>query len=209
MLAWESPPGLPRFKVKVQEKSVRLFVALDLPSDVRATLSELCARLQKTCPAANWARLDGVHITLKFIGYVAAEQSERIRQALASLPAFLPIELRFAGLGFFPNSRRPRVFWAGVQASPDLAALAAAIEAKLEPLGIPAEKREFRPHITLARFESPKGAHALSAAVEALGTPEFGAATLQEFHLYQSVLKRSGAEYTRLVTYPLRRELAP
>jgi RNA 2',3'-cyclic 3'-phosphodiesterase len=188
---------------------VRLFVALDIPDAVRAALSELSDQLKRVCPNARWVRLEGVHITLKFIGEVPSEQAEDIRRALHNIPSFSPIEVRFAGLGFFPSARRPRVFWAGVEASPQLAAMAAAIEMKLEPLGIPPEKRPFHPHLTLARLETPERMQALSAAVEALGTPEFGRETFKEFHLYQSVLKRSGAEYTRLVTYPFLRESAP
>ena len=184
---------------------MRLFVALDVPEQVRATLADLTARLKKICASARWVRLEGVHITLKFIGHVSLEQVEKIRQALGRLPEFPPIKLRFAGLGFFPNPRRPRVFWAGIEADPQLAELAGAIEAKLEPLGIPAEKRAFHPHLTLARFESPQGTQSLVTAAEALGTPEFGGEIFNEFHLYQSVLKRSGAEYTRLVTYPFHR----
>ena len=185
---------------------MRLFVALDVPGQVREALAELSARLKKICLSARWVRLESVHITLKFIGEVSLETVEKIREALGTLPAFPPIVLRFAGLGFFPNARRPRVFWAGVEADPQLAALAGAIEAKLDPLGIPAETRKFHPHLTLARFESPQGTQPLVAAVEALGSPEFGSETFHEFHLYQSVLKPSGAEYTRLVTYPLHRE---
>jgi 2'-5' RNA ligase len=188
---------------------VRLFVALDIPDAVRNSLSELSDQLKKVCPNARWVRLEGVHVTLKFIGEVPAEQAEDIRRALHTILNFSPIEVRFAGLGFFPSARRPRVFWAGVEASPQLAAMVAAIEMKLEALGIPPEKRPFHPHLTLARLETPERTQALSAAVEALGTPEFGRETFREFHLYQSVLKRSGAEYTRLVTYPFLREPAP
>lgn len=188
---------------------MRLFVALDVPGQVREALAECSARLKKTCPSARWVRLESVHITLKFIGEVSLETLEKIREALGSLPVFPPILLRFAGLGFFPNARRPRVFWAGVDAGSELSALAGAIEAKLEPLGIPAEKRDFHPHLTLARFESPQGTQALVTAVETLGSPEFGSETFHEFYLYRSVLKRSGAEYSRLVSYPLQREHRP
>jgi 2'-5' RNA ligase len=187
---------------------VRVFVALDVPDKVRAAIAECSERLKKLCPAARWVRLEGAHITLKFIGEVSPEKLETIRQALASLPAFPLIHVRFAGLGFFPNARRPRVFWTGVHADPQLVELAAAIEKSLERLGIPAEKREFHPHLTLARFESPRGTEALCAAIEGSESPEFGSETFREFYLYQSVLKRSGAEYTRLVTYPFDRESA-
>lgn len=187
---------------------MRLFVALDVPEAVRAALAELSDRLKKTCHSARWAPLEGVHITLKFIGEVPPDKVETIRQALGALPGFAPIRLRFSGLGFFPSVRRPRVFWAGVEGGAQLAELAAAIEAKLVPLGIPAEKRDFHPHLTIARLEPPQG-KALAAAVEGLGAPEFGSEAFKEFYLYQSALKRSGAEYTRLVTYPFRREPAP
>lgn len=187
---------------------MRLFVALDIPEAVRAALADLSERLRKTCPGARWVRLESVHVTLKFIGEVPTEEVEGIRQALGELPSFLPIELSFRGLGFFPSARRPRVFWAGVEAGPQLAALVAAIEMKLEPLGIAPESRPLHPHLTLARFETPQRTQALGAAVEALGTPEFGSQDFREFHLYQSVLKRSGAEYTRLITYSFHREPA-
>jgi RNA 2',3'-cyclic 3'-phosphodiesterase len=193
----------------VQDNGVRLFVALDVPEAVRAALAELSDRLKKTCQSARWVRLEGVHITLKFIGEVPPDKVQTIRQALGEVLGFAPIQLRFAGLGFFPSARRPRVFWAGVEDSSQLAEIAAAIEARLVPFGIPTEKRAFHAHLTLARFESPQGTQALAAAVEALGAPEFGSAIFNEFYLYQSVLKRSGAEYTRLVTYPFRRETAP
>jgi 2'-5' RNA ligase len=187
---------------------VRVFVALDVPKPVRASFAELSERLKKVCPNARWVRLEGVHITLKFVGEVPPEKLGQIRRALGELPSFHPITVRFAGLGFFPSARSPRVFWAGVRADPTLAELAAAIEMELEPLGIAPEKRAFHPHLTLARFESRQGTQALSEVVEALRAPEFGEEAFREFHLYQSVLKRFGAEYTRLVTYPFSGEPA-
>jgi 2'-5' RNA ligase len=187
-------------------ETVRLFVALDIPQTVRDSLAKLSSHLRQTCPSARWARIEGAHLTLKFIGVVPPEPAERIRAALGGVPATGPIEMHFAGLGFFPDPRRPRVFWAGIEAGALLPALAASIESRLEPLGIPREAREFSPHITLARFDSPRGLDPLRTAVEKLGVPEFGRALAGEFHLYQSVLKRGGAEYTRLASYRIARE---
>jgi len=181
---------------------VRLFVALDLPAEVRASLSESIEQLKKSCRGPRWVRLEGVHITLKFIGEVPDERIESISHALAEIHGFAAVEMRFAGLGFFPSERQPRVFWAGIEAGPALAALASAIEAKLEPLGIPREKREFQPHITLARLNSMEGVSALRTASAEMAGREFGRSTATQFYLYRSVLKTSGAEYTRLETYP-------
>jgi len=182
-------------------KPVRLFVALDIPDAIRIALNECTAPLAKLCRSARWVRLEGAHVTLKFIGEVAAERAEAIRLALAGVRPSAPVEVYFAGLGFFPNAQRPRVLWAGIEAGPALSELAAAVDGRLAPLGVAREERAFRPHVTLARFGSPMGLDALRAAVAKLGAPEFGRATAQEFCLYQSVLRPSGAEYTRLATY--------
>jgi 2'-5' RNA ligase len=182
---------------------VRLFLALDIPEIVRDSLTHLSRQLREICPAARWVRVEGAHLTLKFIGEAPPDRADDISSALHGLPAAGPIELHFAGLGFFPDSRRPRVFWAGIEAGDALRALAASIELRLEPLGFPREARDFHPHITLARFDSPKGLDPLRAAVEKLAVPEFGRALAVEFHLYRSVLKRGGAEYTRLASYPI------
>jgi RNA 2',3'-cyclic 3'-phosphodiesterase len=180
---------------------VRLFVALDIPEDVRAAIGALIAKLRDVCRSARWVRIEGAHITLKFIGEVPAEKAADIKAALAAVPFHNPIYMSFCGLGFFPDARRPRVLWAGIEANADLGALAAAAESALEPLGIARERRAFSPHLTLARFESPRGIYGLNASIAETGSIEFGRTIANEFHLYESVLKRSGAEYTRLATY--------
>jgi 2'-5' RNA ligase len=180
---------------------VRLFVALDIPEEVRTALGALIEKLRPACRNARWVRIEGAHITLKFIGEAPAEKAEGIKTALASVAFPSPIKIFFHGLGFFPSERRPRVLWAGMEAGDELGALAAAVETALEPLGIAREQRAFSPHLTLARFDSPSDLHQLHAAVAAAGPLEFGGTISKEIHLYQSVLKRGGAEYTRLATW--------
>ena len=180
---------------------MRLFVALDIPENVCSALAALVNRLRAACPEARWVRMEGVHVTLKFIGEVPTEKLDVIKAAFATVPGRAPISLNFEGLGFFPSERRPRVLWAGISCGPELAALAEAVEMALAPAGIPREDRAFSPHLTLARFATPAGLAALHAAIEKAGPLDFGATAAKEFHLYQSVLKRGGAEYTRLATY--------
>jgi 2'-5' RNA ligase len=180
---------------------VRLFVALDIPEAVRAALTQCTAPLSKLCPGARWVSLAGAHVTLKFIGEVPAERGEAIRLSLAEVHGIASVEIRFAGLGFFPNDRRPRVLWAGIEGGPALAKLAAAVDERVATLGVAREAREFHPHVTLARLDSAQGLDPLRAALAKLGAPEFGRTTAREFCLYQSVLRPTGAEYTRLATY--------
>jgi RNA 2',3'-cyclic 3'-phosphodiesterase len=188
---------------------VRIFIALDISAEVRDSLADLRPRFESLSTAARWVRLENAHITLKFIGEVPDETVERVRATMELLRARPPLELRFAGLGFFPDERRPRVFWVGMEGGAPLTDLVAAIETHLEPLGIAREKRPFRPHLTLARFDSAKGLDPLRKAAAEFAATEFGRASVTEFHVYQSVLKRSGAEYTRLATFTFSPETAP
>ncbi len=183
---------------------MRLFVALDLPDAVRRAIGETIALLKRACREARWVRPEGMHVTLKFIGHAIADgdtqKLEALRAALASVRVNDPVEMQFRGIGFFPNVRRPRVIWCGVEASENLTELAAGVEQVLEPLGIPAEGRKFTPHLTLARLKDGGGA-ALAKAAEELKLREFGSARETEFHLFQSFLKPSGAEYRKIETY--------
>ncbi len=183
---------------------MRVFLALDIPGEVRERLAGLVARL-RAAARARWTRIDGLHVTLKFIGEIPEPKVEEIRGALSGLRTGKTIEMSFRGVGFFPNERHPRVFWAGIEADNELAALAGEIERRLVPLGIPAESRPFHAHLTLARFDPRHGASGTGTLVRALaelGPFEFGRASSREFYLYRSHLKRGGAEYERLASFP-------
>lgn len=187
---------------------VRLFVALDIPDATRDRIRTLVARLKPLAKDARWASVEGMHVTLKFIGHVEREQCEPIRSALSSIHSSAPVEMRFRGVGFFPSGRRPRVFWCGIDSSGNLAELARDIERALLLLGIPAEKRAFQPHLTLARFDPPHPPGLLLPVSEEIESLDLGATRETRFHLFESVLKRSGAEYTKLNSFQFVRDPA-
>lgn len=181
---------------------MRLFVALDLPDEVRRLLAGVMEQLQPKYRAARWVRPESMHLTLKFIGHAIADGDTQkladLRATLATVRSDRPVELHYRGIGFFPNSRRPRVIWCGVVASPNLSKIAADIETALVPLGIAREERSFVPHLTLARIESPKGTEPLVRAAEELQSSDFGSAAETRFLLFESRLKPSGLEYKKV-----------
>lgn len=187
---------------------MRLFVALDSPENVRKALTELIARLKSEFPRTRWLRPEGMHITIKFIGETDAGKLDSIRAALGTIHSSAPVEMNLRGVGFFPNERRPRVAWCGVEASANLAQLAADASQALAPLGFPADARVYVAHLTLARFSSPDGLEKLVGAVSSLKSHEFGSARATEFHLFESILKPTGAEYKRLATFPFVKDAA-
>jgi 2'-5' RNA ligase len=180
---------------------MRLFVAFDLPSAVRNALSTLIQRLKPECRAARWVRPESLHVTLKFLGETDPQKLPEIRAALAPIQFAQPVAMDFRVLGFFPNEFRPRVLWCGVQAGANLAELAAAVEEALEPLGFTRETRTYSPHLTLARLEPCDALENLVRAADALKSYDFGATRESEFHLFESLLKPSGAQYTKLAAF--------
>ncbi len=182
---------------------MRLFVAIDIPEEVRGRLAGLVEELRRAVRGPAWARVAGMHLTLKFIGEVEEPKAGGILRALDGAGGFAPFEVHYRGTGFFPDGNAPRVFWAGMVAPPELAALASAVEACLEPLGIARERRAFHPHLTLARLKSRNGLVELHEAAARLRETEFGEGLVEHFHLYRSILKPSGAEYTRMASFGL------
>jgi len=187
---------------------VRLFVALEIPAAVRDNLAAQIKELRDLpAPLADkrlrWVRPENLHVTLKFIGEVEAAKLDGIRSALAAIGLDAPIGLDFRGLGFFPDEKYPRVLWVGLNATGNLAVLAREVDRALEGQGIARDERAFTPHLTLARFE-PRGLHEkMRTAIQKNSEREFGAFEAREFHLIQSKLKPSGAEYTFLAAFPL------
>ncbi|MFI5059639.1 MAG: RNA 2',3'-cyclic phosphodiesterase [Candidatus Acidiferrales bacterium] len=180
---------------------MRLFVALEIPAAVRDNLATLIKELRNSEPKARWVRPESLHVTLKFLGETPSEKLEAIRNALSAVRWEQAVRLDFRGLGFFPNEKCPRVLWAGMDASPNVQSLAASIDEALEKLGFPREDRDFAPHLTIARFLSPQISEKLRAAIQQNMDRESGCLRTNEFHLIESKLKPSGAEYTRLATF--------
>jgi 2'-5' RNA ligase len=186
---------------------MRLFVALEITSSVRENLAALIDNLRAVAPQAKWVRPENLHVTLKFIGEVPDTKTAEVASILRVLCGVYqgvrshPVNLCFRGLGFFPDDKRPRVFWLGIEASANLKGLSADIGKVTEKLGIPNERRPFSPHLTLARFEPPRLPEKLSVAIQESAKRDFGSLHAREFHLIESKLKSSGAEYTTLESF--------
>jgi RNA 2',3'-cyclic 3'-phosphodiesterase len=195
---------------------VRIFIGIDLSEEIRTGITRFLDGVRGFAPDVRWVHLESLHITLKFIGEQKPEQVDAIRERLRRIEG-AALELRFAGHGFFPTAKAPRVFWIGIQAGSELASLAANIDAAVTELGIPGEERPFSPHLTLARAgggsgapkwrkgDGPNSAFAvLSKRLAAMGDLDFGAMIARDFILYQSQLSPKGSKYTKLERFPLK-----
>ncbi len=188
---------------------MRAFIAIDLPESIKLALREQQSRFRESCSAQSrrgdeirWTRPEGIHLTLKFLGHISDEQAQKVIEALKGLTPFAMFSIDIGGFGFFPDARRPRVFWAGVAAPPELASLASRVDECMAKLGFVREERAFSPHLTLARFKIPKGQPALQALAEEQGKKSLGQFEAWEFFLFESKMSPSGAEYRKVARFP-------
>jgi 2'-5' RNA ligase len=181
---------------------MRAFIAIDLPTSIQAALAQAQADLSARGPDCRWTRPEGIHLTLKFLGPISDPQVEQVTRALAVLAPFSVFSVEVRGFGFFPDARRPRVFWAGLEAPPSLGELAQRVEKVMAGLGFAPETRPFAPHLTLARLKVPRPQPALAALVEPKSRVSLGRFEVSEFFLFESKLSSRGAEYGKVARFP-------
>jgi 2'-5' RNA ligase len=198
------------------DASLRLFVAIELPEDVRNMLGAAAAALERAAPprTLRLVRPEGIHLTLKFLGATPPSRVPAIVDALAPVVASrAPLSLRLGDVGSFGGRRNVRVAWIRVEGdTAPLAALAAAIDGALAQLGSAIERRPFAAHLTLARVRDEASAaqrEAISSAIAALPAVEPRAIAVTHIALMRSRLGAGGARYGALARLTLGGASAP
>ncbi len=189
--------------------ALRLFVAVEIPHEIKRPILATIDGLQRalTMPSLRWVRPEGIHATLEFLGETPADRVLDIKRVLAGCAETIaPFDLTPLGVGSF-GGRNVRVIWIGLGGDEGaLADLADAVEAALEPLGFPRERRDFNAHLTLARVRDDATSTdraRLHDALTRFDAPYFPAFRVTEFVLMQSVLGQGGAHYRPLGKFPL------
>lgn len=180
----------------------RGFIAVEVPAG--PALEALAAELRNASGSLRVIPTDRIHLTLKFLGDteegLVPEIVAAIREATAGVH---PFELRIRGTGAFPSLGRMNVIWVGAEGAEALARIADALEASLESLGFPRERRPWKAHVTLARVKGHRDLDRVRRILEAQRDASFGSIPVDAVHLKKSVLKPDGAEYTTLERVPL------
>jgi RNA 2',3'-cyclic 3'-phosphodiesterase len=187
------------------EKAIRAFLAIDPPEEIFSEIIEIQGRLKKAIQGdIRWVRPEGIHLTLKFFGYVyesdIANISHVVKNNVAKMKALM---LNVRNVGAFPSVTRPRVLWLGIDGDTDaLINFQTEIDAGFQDYGIKKEDRPFRPHLTLARIKEPKGLVGLAETVKKNEDYIAGSFTVSGLTLFKSDLKPTGAIYTKLDYFP-------
>ncbi|MEW6178617.1 MAG: RNA 2',3'-cyclic phosphodiesterase [Chloroflexota bacterium] len=187
---------------------IRAFVAIELSPEIRRGLEQILTDLQKAAGNhVRWVNPGNIHLTLKFLGESAPKElsllSEAIHRIASTTP---PLIVEVNGMGVFPNPKRPRVIWVGVQATSPLFKLQEAVETAAEQIGYPREERPFSPHLTLGRVRretSPADLARLGQLIGQKSPGSIGSMTVNHLTLFRSDLKPDGAIYTPLARFSL------
>lgn len=178
---------------------LRIFFAIELPREVKGELSRLQAELKSPNLSAKWVSPENIHLTIKFLGSVDSGKIAEIKRSLKQcLKDEKNFSFRLNGLGVFPSSSRPRVVWVGVEEEDEkLKRIAEKIEAALEEIGFPREKRKFSAHVTLARIKREENPGELKRKMEGKGYSSHPI-RISKIAIMKSDLTPKGPIYTKL-----------
>ena len=179
--------------------TIRSFIAIEIPRDVRATLAGLIRQLARQWPEYRWVEPEHFHLTLNFLGNVPDEKLLDVCNIVRNTAAKLePFSMELGDLGAFPKPARPRVIWAGVrEGRSPLSRLYYDLAEDLEVLRLERDRKAFKPHVTLGRIRD--GQRWPDAAIERLEnepTVDIGTVDVDELVLFSSHLEKTGPEYT-------------
>jgi 2'-5' RNA ligase len=182
-------------------KKIRTFVAVEMPEKVREQFREVQAQLRQADAHVKWVEPHNIHVTLKFLGEVSEEELEKVYAGVTEgVETCAPFEIDLAQLGAFPNLRRPRVVWIGIESGKEkLIELQKKVEECISQHGFPREKRSFSPHITIGRVKSPRGVDDLVNALKVT------AYTSESFEVDEVVVMESTLTPEGPIYSPLRR----
>ena len=188
---------------------LRTFIAVDIPPTTLQSIQQKVEPLQKAIgnSTIRWVPIRNFHLTLKFLGDISPDNVDALTRILhTEADSCQRFDLHVGGLGSFPNSKRPRVLFIGIQAPAGLEALQRGIESAAAKLGYKSESRAFSPHLTIGRVrDSATSAdqQRIHKAMEEVKIDSLGTARVDSVHLYKSELKPTGSVYTKLFSAPL------
>jgi len=181
-------------------ETIRTFVAIELPPEVRAYLADSQERLRRAGGDVKWVRPDLIHLTLVFLGEVPTEALADLEKSVrAAAVHFAPLTLRATGAGRFPPRGLPRVIWIGLEeAAGKLLALQKALADATAAFAEKAEDRTYQAHLTLGRVRGPKGARDLEGILDSMRGQTGPTFEAREVVIFKSTLGPQGPSYTPL-----------
>ncbi|MCX5705663.1 MAG: RNA 2',3'-cyclic phosphodiesterase [Candidatus Omnitrophica bacterium] len=182
---------------------MRTFIAIELPKDIKDSLSRLINKLKETGADVKWVAPQNIHLTLKFLGERDDKKVKEISEILDEVARnHLAFQIQINALGAFPNLNSSRVIWVGIdQGDIETKNIFKDLEDLICKVGIPKEDRAFSSHITIGRTRSAKRLAELSQVItslnESIGRENLNF-TAGSITLFKSTLTPKGPIYEAL-----------
>jgi len=179
---------------------MRAFIAIELSPEIRDSLAQTQSHLKYSGADVKWVNKENVHLTLKFLGEITEESSEKIKSILDEIAnSVKPFEISIKDIGAFPKIEFPKVIWAGLdRGAAEASVIAGKIDDALSKVGFQKESRPFTAHLTIGRVRSLKNKEALKEKIDSYCIPDDSNQLIRSITLFQSTLTPKGSIYTKL-----------
>jgi len=188
---------------------IRSFIALELPSSIQSEIiwQTTILREHYPNPIIRWVKQGNIHLTLKFLGDISETDIEFLAKSLAHEASQVDqFSISFTNLGIFPNPKKPRIIWIGINSPASLGEFQSKIEALTSRNGIQIEPRPFSPHITLGRIaknHSMLNIENLIVDIGSINVSDIDMVNICAIKIFKSDLKPDGPVYTAIHNIPL------
>ena len=190
--------------MRSRSNNMRLFLASTFPADVLRELDDRVSKLRPRLPSASWTRPESQHLTFAFLGEqpesLIDTLSTNVAPAIAGVPRF---EAKLHSCGFFPNPRRARVGWIGLEPESGFGTVATAVRDAVSRSGVTLDGAEFKAHLTLMRIKDPWPPASIELFTQSLRDYTTNAFAVDEVTLFSSQLHPKGAVHTALRRFAL------
>lgn len=190
------------------EEAIRSFIAIQLSSEVQVALNLVEEQLiSKGVDGIRWVKPENIHLTILFLGDISQRRVGDIIAVMdKAAKACSPFVIKIGGLGAFPDRRKPRVVWVGVDAPIELIHLHHNIETGLVPIGCQSDGKRLKPHLTIGRIKHQASRQSLDMVSEVLNGKNYLAVCeqmVESIHLIKSKLLQSGPVYSPIAAVSL------
>ncbi|MBP7087918.1 MAG: RNA 2',3'-cyclic phosphodiesterase [Candidatus Omnitrophica bacterium] len=175
---------------------MRTFIAIELPFEIKEKIAKITQPLQDLKLNVNWVKSQNLHLTLKFLGEIKETELDKITEIVdKTAKSFKAFRANLGTFGFFPNEKRPGVFFIEAKTKNTLESIAETLESLLEKIGFK-KKGRFKSHITLARIKNPDNIESLKNELgKIIFKEEF---LVKEIVLFKSILTSYGPIYEKI-----------
>lgn len=182
---------------------LRAFLAIDIDEDLKAKIYKVIKEFKQIDANIKYVDLENLHLTLKFFGDIDTEGIDLLSSKIFNVVNdFDSFKIKIKGCGAFPNTKRIKVIWLGLEDDEIVKKLHDELDKEFVKLGFDKDKK-FSSHLTIGRMKSAKGKNKVKSTIEEFSDVEIGEMSVDKIILKKSTLTPQGPIYEDLEIFEL------